>query len=117
MARPTWQLLTERLKTLRLERSKKLLNQLKSRASSSVKIISDEKRFSVDCVIYRRNDRFIVQKVDSASPVSYTKHPQSVMMLEIIASNGEKCLTIYIKEKEKVISDVNISLLKCYVVP
>ena len=35
----------------------------------------------------------IVQKSD--------RHPQSVMMLGIIASNGEKCLPHYIKEKEK----------------
>ena len=44
-------------------------------------------------------------------------HSQSVMGLGIIASNGEKCLPIYIKKKEKVTSDVYISLLKRYVEP
>ena len=84
-------------KTLRLDQSNKLLNQLKSHASSTVKIFSDEKLFSIGCTINRRIDRFIVQKGDKASPVCHTKQPQSVMMLGIIASNGEKCLSIIIK--------------------
>jgi DNA invertase Pin-like site-specific DNA recombinase len=43
MVRPPAPLLTERLKTLRFERSKSLLNQLKSLPSSTVKIFSDKK--------------------------------------------------------------------------
>ena len=63
-----------------------------------VKIFSVEKLFTVDCVNNRRN----VQKGDSAPPVYHTKHPQSIMMLCVVASNDEKCPPTYINEKEKV---------------
>ena len=62
VVRPTSQLLTERLKAFRLGRSKKLLNCLKSYGLSMVKVLSYEKIFTVDSVINRRNDRFIVQR-------------------------------------------------------
>ena len=98
LGKVVWHLLTERRKTLRLKK------------------IFSGKLLSVDCVINRQNDRFTVQKGDRVPPVCHTKHSQSVMMLGIIASNGEKCLLIYIEEKEKVISDVYINFLKRYVV-
>ena len=60
LVKPFSQRLRERLRALRLERSKKLLNCLKSYGPSMVKIFSDVKIFNVDCSINRRNDRFIV---------------------------------------------------------
>ena len=71
--RPTSQLLTERLKALRLVRSKKLLNSFKC-YDPSVKIFSDKKLFTIGCFINRRNDIFIVQRGDSAPSVCHTKH-------------------------------------------
>jgi len=82
-------LLTSRQKDIRLERSKKLLNWLKSNAST-VKIFSDKKVFTVDMAFNSRNDRFVTKNKSDVIPVMRTKHPASTMALGIIASNGKK---------------------------
>ena len=70
LVRPPVPLLTERLLKSRLERSKRLLNKLKGKDSSTVKIFSDKKIFTVDQAYNRRNDRIIVNQGESATPVS-----------------------------------------------
>ena len=82
-----------------------------------IKIFSNKKLFTVDCVINRRNDRFTVQKGESPPPVCHTRHSQSMMMLGVVASNGEKCPSIYIKEEGKVNTEIYISVLKKHVRP
>ena len=117
VVRPLRHLLTERTKQLRLERGKRLLNKLKRSSSSTVKIFSDKKIFTVDQVYNRRNDRQIINMGDVGSPVSRTKHPASIMFLGVVASNGEKAPPIFIPEGEKVNTESYISILEAKVLP
>lgn len=112
LARPPAPLLTERLKKLCLERAKALLNKLKKLPPSTIKIFSDKKLFTVDQVYNCRNDRYIVDKGTPAKPVYKSKHPASVMVLGIVASDGKKCPPIFIPEGLKVNSDTCIDLLR-----
>lgn len=84
-------LLTERMREQRLLRCRRLLNDLKSHSNRLI-IFSDEKVFTVDPVLNKQNDRVISfeQGVSKLRCVSTTKHPASVMMLGVVASNGEK---------------------------
>jgi len=117
LIRPPAPLLTDRLKQLRLERSKRLLNQLKKLDSSMVKIFSDKKIFTVDQAYNRRNDRVIVDLGESTTPVSQTKHPAGVMVLGVVASDGKKCPPIFVPAGVKVNTEAYIDLLATKVVP
>jgi hypothetical protein len=117
LVRPPVPLLTERLKQLRFERCKRLLNRLKKLHPSTVKIFSDKKVFTVDQVYNRRNDRIIVDKGEPATPVQKTKHPASVMMLGVIASDGKRAPPIFFPEGIKVNTEAYLALLKSKVLP
>jgi hypothetical protein len=117
VVQPLRHLLTERTKQLRLERGQQLLNRLKRTPSSTVKIFSDKKVFTVDQVYNRRNDRQIVNLGEQGTPVSRTKHPASIMFLGVVASNGTKAPPIFIPEGEKVNSEAYIAILKARVLP
>ena len=81
-------LLTERMKSIRLERCKKVFNFLKSN-SATVKIFSDKKIFTADAYRNRRNDRFIASSSDEVLSIQKTKHPQGVMVLGVVCSDGK----------------------------
>jgi hypothetical protein len=118
LVRPPAPLLTDRLKQLRLERCKKLLNILKkSEPVPTVKIFSDKKIFTVDQVYNRRNDRIIVDQGIPSTPVNTTKHPAGVMVLGVVASDGNKCPAIFVPDGAKVNSEAYISLLESKVLP
>ena len=84
-------LLTSAMKLKRLERSKRLLNDMKNHGNR-ILIFSDEKTFTVDPVVNKQNDRVVSfgQDVSEVRNISTTKHPASVMMFGVVASNGEK---------------------------
>lgn len=117
LVRPPVPLLTERLKKLRFERSKRLLNKLKKLTVPTVKIFSDKKIFTVDQVYNRRNDRIIVDQGSPTMPVNKTKHPASVMVLGIVASDGKKCPPIFVPAGQKVNTDLYIKLLSTHLLP
>jgi inhibitor of nuclear factor kappa-B kinase subunit alpha len=117
VVRPPVPLLTERLKELRLERSKRLLSWLKKHDSATVKIFSDKKVFTVDQAYNRRNDRYIVDRGTPAVPVNKTKHPASVMVLGVICSDGRKPPPIFIPEGLKVNTEAYLNLLETELLP
>ena len=117
IVRPPRHLLTTAQKKVRLERGRVLLNKLKSMPKSTVKIFSDKKVFTVDQAYNRRNDRQIVNMGDTGTPVSRTKHPASIMLLGIVASNGKKAPPIFIPDGEKVNSEVYINILATKLLP
>lgn len=96
----TKQLISSRQKLSRFERSKKLLNWIKSNGQI-VRVFSDEKNFSVDMTTNRRNLRYISKdrSIDVPSCVKFaakSKFPDSVMMLGVIASDGIKMDPVFI---------------------
>lgn len=81
-------LLTEGNKLNRVSKGKKILNALKSKGGY-LKFFSDEKIFTVDASINRRNDRWICLDPDEVQPSMASKKPASVMVLAIISSQGD----------------------------
>ena len=84
-------LLTTAMVQKRRERCCHLLNDFKSHGNWII-IFSDEKTFTVDPVVNKQNERVAGFGKDTPEVrnVSTTKHPASVMMLGVVASNGEK---------------------------
>ncbi len=84
-----------------LNRAHFLLNELKhGRAVGRVIISSDEKTFTVDPVHNCQNDRLVSFQdnrdlVDELRTISKTKHPTSMMMLDVITSNGAHMDTVW----------------------
>jgi hypothetical protein len=93
-------LLTDRLKALRLQRSKNILAILKKK--TPIILFSDEKYFSVDQKFNSRTDRFITKKkvkdvADSIKSIQKSKHPAQVMMFGLVSSNGLKMPPVFLK--------------------
>lgn len=109
-------LLTAGMKEKRLARCKKVLNWLKA-TPSKVMIFSDKKIFTVDQVVNRRNDRFLAQTTEGVKGGYRTKHPQQVMVLGVVASDGKKMPPYMFKPKEKIDQHVYYKVLRYTVLP
>ena len=92
-------LLTPAMVHKRHERCSRLLNDMKSHGNRDL-IFSDEKTFTVDPVINKQNDRVVSfgQDISDICCITTTKHPASVMMLSVVASNGQKMPPVWFKE-------------------
>ena len=116
--RPPRQLLTGVQKERRVERGSRLVNWLKRGGNrKKVKIFTDEKNFNVDQAYNRRNDRCVVPKGTEAIPVMRTKHPQSVMMFGLVASDGKKMPPYFFEEGLRMGQKEYYKLLRYHVVP
>ena len=115
-ARTPRHLLTASLMAKRLARSKKVLKYLKLHGGK-VKIFSDEKIFTVDAVLNRRNDRFLAKSTDEVKGTFHTKHPAQVMVLGVVASDGKKMPPYFFKPGERVGADVYYKVLRYHVLP
>uniref|UniRef100_A0A0K2V1Q3 Uncharacterized protein n=1 Tax=Lepeophtheirus salmonis TaxID=72036 RepID=A0A0K2V1Q3_LEPSM len=78
---------------MRLQRCKKLRAWIKANVST-VKIISDEKIFTVDQVYNPRNDCLLGGSPEPVKRVFCTKHPAKAMVMEVVASDGKRCLPL-----------------------
>ena len=75
----------------RLERSTRLLNGLKKHRIQ-IFIFSDEKTFIENPLFKKQNGRVVTfgNDVSEHRTVSTTKHPPSIRMFDVVASNWEK---------------------------
>ncbi len=94
--------LTDRLKALRLLRSKKILSILKKKMP--VILFSDEKYFTVNQVFNSGTDRYISSKSSKDVPhaiksIHKSKHPAQVMVFGLVASNGMKMPPVFLKTR------------------
>jgi transposase len=92
-------LLTDRIKISRLERCKKIMNQLKKK--TPIILFTDEKYFTVDPITNSRTSRYIAKGrakdvPDHVKSVQNTKHPAQIMMFGLVASNGLKMDPVYL---------------------
>ena len=107
----------------RKERCKGILNWLKQGANKeTVLIFSDEKLFHVDPMLNRRNVRYIsdLPHTEVSSDIKYnprTKHAAKVMVLGVVASDGQKCPPIFVGENEKINAEAYQGLLRAHVLP
>lgn len=119
-ARKKTHMITNRIRELRVERCKKIMNYLKRK--KTVILFTDESMFTVDPVSNSRTDRYIsslpVKDVpDEHKNVFLTKHPASVMVFGLVASDGKKMDPVFIPEGDKVNTEVYIGILSKHVLP
>ena len=119
-AREAKQLIARDAKDKRLERCRKLMNRLKRGAQ--IILYSDEKVFTDDQVSSSRTDRYISKLPASDVPhnvrfVSKTKHPASVMVFGLVASDGKKMPPVFIPNGIKINTTEYIKILEKNVLP
>jgi hypothetical protein len=115
-------LLTNDAQEMRKERCQKLINNLKANQPLQVRIFSDEKIFTVDVAINRRNSRYLtdlrVADVDPDVRISpKSKAPLKQMVLGVIGNDGQKCPIIFVSAGERVNADVYQDLFQKHVIP
>lgn len=115
-ARTPRHLLNAALKSKRLTRCKKVLHYLKTHAGT-VTIFSDEKIFTVDAVVNRRNDRYLAKSIEDVKGTFRTKHPAQIMVLGVVASDGKKMPPYFFKPGERVGAEVYYKVLRYHVLP
>ena len=99
LARTKRFLLTDSLKSSRLDRCKKILQALKKKMP--VILFSDEKYFTLDPIINSRTSRFISRTKAKDAPehirmIKTTKHPSQIMMFGLVSSTGQKMPPVFL---------------------
>ena len=87
-----------------------MLNDLKN-YGNRIHIFSDEKKFTVHVVFNKQKDRVVTfqNNVSEQRRVSTTKHPASIMMLGVVASNGENMPPVWVERGYRLTSVVHRS--------
>ncbi|XP_018364731.1 PREDICTED: uncharacterized protein LOC108762295, partial [Trachymyrmex cornetzi] len=80
------QMLSEAARTKRVERCNLLLYSLKHNAAGRLKFFSDEKIFTMDAKINRRNDRWLAHNPEDVPIGARTKFPANVHVLGVVSS-------------------------------
>ena len=113
-------LLTASMKLARVERCRKMLNNLKGHGKRII-FFSDEKNFTVDPVHNRQNDRYLgpigdVDNIDTnIKTITKTKFPKKAMFFGVVASTGEVMSPVWIDGNLN--ADSYVKLLKKNVLP
>ncbi len=105
-------LITEAAKEKWLKQCQKLLSSVRNH-QSKVKIFSDKKIFVIDQCHNHHNDCWIALDRDDVKGICKTKHPQQVMVLGILASDGMRMDPIFFARDEKCNAKVYYHIL-CY---
>ena len=115
--RPHRQYISEATQFNRVLKAKRLRSQLKKKKASTVIIFSDKKMFTVDQAYNRRNSRAVVKNHAKVPPIMRTKHPQGVMVLGVVASDGKKCPPYFFPQGLKITAKIYQDVLKKHVLP
>lgn len=114
-------LLTEAQQESRFSRSKVLLNNVKHAAAGRAILFSDEKIFTVNAILNRRNDRWIgggpSDVPDNVKYTNTTKHPASVMVFGLISSDGKKMPPVFIPSGVRINTDKYLAIMNDKVKP
>ncbi len=109
------QFMSEATKRRRFEKAKKMLSRLKHPAAADQLIFfSDEKNFTQDQKVNRRNHRWLCSDAREVPIVMATKFPAAVMVLGVVSNQGDvmpphifpKGLRVNTEEYLKVMQDV-----------
>ena len=107
---------SERSIKIQKKRSHLLLNHLKHKGGS-VRIFVDEKKFVVDEVANHRNSQFIAKNPSCVPPVMQSKHPASVMVFGVVASDGKVMPPHFIDAGLKINTAEYLKILKEVLLP
>ena len=114
----TSQILTEKIKNLRLIKSVRLLNKLKHpKKPNLLWFFSDEKNFCQDQVHNSQNHCWIAMNNRDMPRVMKTKFPATVMVFGVVSSEGHIMPPHIFKVCLKVNTKVYLDVLKSVVIP
>ncbi|CAK9829643.1 Transposable element Tcb1 transposase [Anthophora retusa] len=105
------QMLSEAARTKRVERCNLLLCSLRNNAAGRLRFFSDEKIFTVDAKINRRNDRWLAHDPEDIPIVSRTKFPANVHVLSVVSSEGDVMPPHFFNKGENVTKEVYLNVL------
>lgn len=88
---------------------------MKNEAAGRIRFFSDEKIFTVDAKINRRNDRWLAH--DPENVVSKIKFPANVHVLGVVSSEGDVMPPHFFKKGETVTKEVYVHILTSVVKP
>ena len=111
------QLLTQEMKEKRVTIGGRLLNSLKHDSRGKIRIFSDEKMFTTDWKPNRRNDRYICASIADVPVAMKSKHPDSVMVLGAVSSEGHVMPPHFFEPGEMITADVYVGALEEKVKP
>ena len=112
------QLLTPEMKEKRVERARVLLLRLKKpKASKQIIFFSDEKNFTQDQKVNRKNNRWLCRDISEVPVVMHTKFPQTVMVLGVVSSEGDVMPPYFFPKGLKVNSEEYVKVLETVVKP
>jgi len=111
------QMLSEAARTQRIARCNLLLSSLKNEAAGRVRFFSDEKIFTVDAKVNRRNDRWLAHDPEDVPIVARTKFPASVHVLGVVSSEGDVMPPHFFEKGQTVTKEVYLRVLTNVVKP
>lgn len=111
------QLLTEKVRDLRVVKGKRLLNWFKKNNGSIVLIFSDKKLWTVDRARNARNDRYLAYHVSEVPTHNVTKYPASAMMLGVVASDGKRMPPYWFPKGLRITAAVYLDVMETVVKP
>ncbi|CAK9808822.1 hypothetical protein ANTQUA_LOCUS5758 [Anthophora quadrimaculata] len=104
-------MLSEAARTKRVERCNLLLCSLRNNTAGRLRFVSDEKIFTVDAKINRRNDRWLANDPEDIPIVSRTKFPAHVHVLSVVSSEGDVMPPHFFNKGENVTKEVYLHVL------
>ena len=111
------QMLSDTMRTKRVERCSLLLTSLKRSAAGRIRFFSDEKIFCVDAKVNRQNDRWIAQDPEDVPVIGRTKHPASIHVLMVISSEGHVMPPHFFQKGQNVNTAVYLNVLRDVIKP
>lgn len=111
------QMLSKAARTKRVERCNLLLCCLRNKAAGRLRFFSDEKIFTVDAKIKRKNDRWLAEDPEDVPIVSRTKFPANVHVLGVVSNEGDVMPPHFFNKGENVTKEVYLNVLMNVVKP
>lgn len=111
------QMLSEDARSKRIARCHLLLSSLKNEAAGRIRFFSDEKIFTVDAKVNRRNDRWLAYDPEEVPIVARTKSPANVHVLCVVSSEGDVMPPHFFEKGQNVTKEVYLGVLQTAIKP
>jgi hypothetical protein len=112
------QFMTQKTKETRLFKARKLLNALKHpKEKNTLIFFSDEKNFSQDQKVNRKNNRWLCSSIEDVPIIMSTKFPATVMVLGVVSSDGDVMPPYFFEKGLKINQAEYIKVLRTVVKP
>lgn len=105
------QMLSASMKEKRVAKCSVLLASIKHEAAGKLRFFSDEKIFTVDAKVNRRNDRWLAQDPEDVPVIGQTKFPASVHVFMSVSSKGHVMPPHFFLKGQNVNKEVYLDLL------